>query len=224
MWLLGCLPLLSLLSDMGDTEGQVKALREEANPEAARWYADAWGNPAGGVNVSHQAGEAKAPRKRKRLAIIQSGVYNTWFWKPTLDMVVRPAVDAGWEVDYFGYFQRGPAPRYVSSENRKKVGIRRTKPWNDTVTDFLHDLTKAGGNLRSLRTSMARAEAFIGKRFATEKEHPQNMPTKKNCENNPCGGECSKSCDVKKEQCNPPHTGQRPTEAQGWWNVLQVNK
>ena len=98
--------------------------------KAASWYADEWGNTPTMLNVSFTHRHFKA---RPRIAIVQTGMYNSWFWKPTIDMVVKPAVADGWEVDYFGYFQRGHASRFGKGEDWRKFGHRRVTPWYVTL-------------------------------------------------------------------------------------------
>ena len=57
---------------------------------AARWFVDDWGNREGGANVSFV--HHPLSTKRGRIAIIQTGMYDAWNWKPTLDVIVRPHV------------------------------------------------------------------------------------------------------------------------------------
>jgi hypothetical protein len=206
---------LAAFTAFGDNEGRVLDISSEG---AHQWFADDSGNIQGATNVSWRPWprSSEPTSSRGRIAIIQSGAYNTWQWQPTVEAVIRPAIADGWEVDYFGYFQRGPVHRYSESEGRADCGKRRTAPWNETVAEFMRDMAKEGVSVRSLRTSKASADAFIGKRFAQEKPVNPNMATVVGCS----GQACHESCDPKTQNCDPPHTGQHDVENQWCWNVL----
>jgi hypothetical protein len=70
-------------------EGKISLL---ADSEAQQWFVDDWGNPSRGVNASFVHWVPPKKQRRGRIAIIQTGMYDTWNWKPTIDTIVRPHV------------------------------------------------------------------------------------------------------------------------------------
>ena len=73
-------------AEFSQAEGLVSTLTDD---EAAKWFVDDWGNNEQGLNVSFVRPLAI---KKGRIAIIQTGMYDAWNWRPTLDAIVRPHV------------------------------------------------------------------------------------------------------------------------------------
>jgi hypothetical protein len=154
-------------------------------------------------------------------------VYGAWLWKPTIDTIVKPNVADGWEVDYFGFFQRGPAKRF--SNSGKMLGTNREQvPWNASVNEFIRDMQAAGGRVRSLRTTMAKAEANVGPTFAEEpKDHwaPKNCELKGETEEEieELGRERKSMHEIARDCDMAPHTGpdQHRVEMSWLWLALQ---
>lgn len=218
-------------------------LETRGQSEAEDWFADDWGNQLGQKNVSFMhAGHFR--HHTKRLAIVQSGVYDTWNWAPTIETIVKahvadgrsllaqifPAVQArrqdnsslrlGWQVDYFGFFQRGIAKRYEGG-GKAMQSTRHFIPWNVSVQAFVKDMIDAGGTVRSLRTTRT-TDTFIAQRFHKEEGDgwdPVNCAEGAKLR----GGEGTKTKQQIERACrSPPHTGQHATELQAAYNRLQV--
>jgi hypothetical protein len=72
------------------TRSDSEAIAEEAR----EFHADEWGNQPSRSNVSFE--ERQRRPRRRRLAIVQTGVYGAWLWQPTIETIVRPSVADGW--------------------------------------------------------------------------------------------------------------------------------
>jgi hypothetical protein len=128
-----------------------------------------------------------------------------WNWKSTLDTIVLPAVAAGWTVDYFGYFQRGPMMKREAHTRSFAKSDRRDVPWNDSAEQFEADLTAAGGHVRSLRPSEDTEQAKeVSKHFIYE------------------GSDGPHS--AKDGRSIPSHSGHPAQDTQQFWNLLQAHR